>query len=182
MASATRAQTVRRLARIHRQLGIPPDYGRVRRLPVQPEPARLVTIGRNSDGRQVRLSPAAAAAWRRMKLAAEADAITLVPVSGYRSIRRQTRLIRDKLESGRAIADILRLMAAPGHSEHHTGRAIDIGSPDDCELDEAFERTAAFQWLHRHAKRFGFVMSYPRKSQHGIGYEPWHWGWRPHRR
>lgn len=106
------------------------------------------------------------------------DGVELLPLSGFRSIARQTRLIRAKLAGGQAIADILRTVAAPGYSEHHTGRAIDIGSPEHIELDEDFARTRAFRWLKAHAGRFGFSLSYPRGNPHGIAYEPWHWCWR----
>ena len=41
--------------------------------------------------------------------------------------------------------------------------------------EEAFEGTGAFDWLQRHAARYGFRLSYPRGNPHGIVYEPWHW-------
>ena len=113
-----------------------------------------------------------------MRAAAAADDVNLLPLSGYRSVARQARIIRQKLRAGQAIADILRLVAAPGCSEHHTGRAIDIGSPDNQQLDEDFAMTAEFRWLRKHAARFGFRLSYPRGNRHLIGYEPWHWCWR----
>lgn len=65
--------------------------------------------------------------------------------------------------------------AAPGFSEHHTGRAIDIACPDAEPLQELFENTKAFKWLDANAGQFGFVMTYPRGHQHAISYEPWHW-------
>ena len=112
-----------------------------------------------------------------MHAAAAADGITLIPLSGFRSIARQYRIIRRNLAKGRPLPDILRFIAAPGFSEHHTGRAIDIGDPTDVSIEDSFDRTAAFRWLRRRAGKFGFVMSYPRRNPHGIGYEPWHWCW-----
>ena len=125
------------------------------------------------------LTPRAAAAWKKMRIAAARDGIVLLPVSGFRSVARQTAIFRKKLTAGQRLADILRLVAAPGFSEHHTGRALDIGSPEHLELDVHFARTAAYRWLRRRAGEFGFVMSYPRRNRHGIGYEPWHWCWHP---
>ncbi len=159
-------------------MGIPADYATKRGLPLQREATKLVTIGRNPDGRILRLTPGAADAWRAMRGAAADDDILLVPVSGFRSVARQTRIIREKLAAGRPIDDILRSVAAPGCSEHHTGHALDIGSPEELELDEHFARTPAFRWLTRHAREFGFHLSFPKDNPHGIVYEPWHWCWR----
>ena len=171
------------LRSLWRRLGIPADYARVRRMRVFREASRTVPVGRAADdGKPVRLSPRAAAAWRRMRAAAAADGVTLLPISGFRSIARQTRIIRQNLAKGRPPEDLFRYVAAPGCSEHHTGRAIDIGSPDeDAHVEASFERTKEFRWLRRHAATFRFFLSYPRKNLHGIGYEPWHWCWRPDR-
>ena len=169
----------RELKALWTRLGIPADYARMRKMPVQRGAARLVSVGpAPDDGQPVRLTPRAAAAWKKMRVAASADGVTLLPLSGYRSVARQTRIIRKKLRGGSAISDILRLVAAPGCSEHHTGRAIDVGSPAHQQLDEDFAKTAEFRWLKKRAARFGFCLSYPRKNRHGIGYEPWHWCWR----
>ena len=170
------------LTELHRSLGIPADYGAARYLRAfrEADADRLILVGHDpTEGKPVRLAPRAAAAWRRMRDAAAADRITLLPLSGFRSVRRQTLLIRRKLAAGRPLDDILRYVAAPGFSEHHTGRAIDIGTPEDVSVEESFARTAAFRWLRRRAGAFGFTMTYPRRNAHGIGYEPWHWCWRP---
>ncbi len=163
------------------RLGIPVDYPAARGLPVQREARTLAVIGRTADRRQIRLSPPAAAAWRRLQSAATRDGIALQPLSGFRSVARQTANIRRQLAAGKPIGVILRFVAAPGCSEHHTGRALDLGTPADPELEERFARTAAFRWLKRNAARFGFHLSYPRVNPHGIGYEPWHWCWRSRR-
>ena len=98
-------------------------------------------------------------------------------VSGFRSIARQTEIIRGKVADGQSLAEILRRVAAPGYSEHHSGRALDIGTTEHIELDEEFANTAAFQWLNQHGAEFGFTLSYPRGNPHGIAFEPWHWCW-----
>lgn len=147
-------------------------------MPLQREATRLVSIGPTADdGKILRMTPRAAAAWKRMRTVAARDGVQLLPLSAFRSIARQTAIIRTKLAAGEKISDILRLVAAPGCSEHHTGRALDIGSPDEHELDEHFAKTAEFRWLKRHAAEFGFHLSYPRRNPHRIAYEPWHWCW-----
>lgn len=63
-----------RFAPLWRALGIPSDYSHRRGLPLQREGARLVSIGRAADdGKPLRLTPRAAAAWRRMHAAATRD-------------------------------------------------------------------------------------------------------------
>ncbi len=113
-----------------------------------------------------------------MQAAAAQDGITLLPVSAFRSIARQTTIIRRKLAGGKNIADILRVNAVPGCSEHHTGRALDLGAPGQMNLEESFARTAEFRWLKKNAASFGFRLTYPRKNRNGIVYEPWHWCFR----
>ncbi len=160
------------------RLGIPADYAARARLRLHPEAKRLVTIGRAVDDRKIlRLAPRAAAAWRRLQAAAAGDGVTLLPLSAFRSVTRQTTIIRRKLARGQAIEKILRVSAVPGCSEHHTGRALDLGTTGHLALEASFGRTAAFRWLKKHAALFGFRLSYPRRNPQGINYEPWHWCW-----
>jgi D-alanyl-D-alanine carboxypeptidase len=166
------------LQRLWTRLGIPSDYSARARLRLHREAKRLVVIGRAADdGKILRLTPRAAAAWRRMEAAAKADGVTLVPLSAFRSVARQTAIIRRKLARGQAITAILRVSAVPGCSEHHTGRALDLGTAGHLGLEASFARTAAFRWLRKHASSFGFHLSYPRRNSHGINHEPWHWCW-----
>jgi zinc D-Ala-D-Ala carboxypeptidase len=161
------------------RLGVPPDFAGRAALRVCPEAKRLVLIGRAADdGRSLRLTPNAAQAWRKMQSGAAAVGVTLVPLSAFRSVARQTLIIRRKLARGQQIADILKVSAVPGCSEHHTGRALDLGAPGHLKLEVSFARTPEFRWLRKHAGRFGFHLSYPRGNRQGIAYEPWHWCWR----
>jgi D-alanyl-D-alanine carboxypeptidase len=156
-------------------LGIPSDYGSNPRRPGYAEAQDLEDVEPNILGRMQRLAPETAHAWRQMKTAALADGIELLLVSGFRSVRYQADLIRNKLASGQDIAAILRVSAAPGFSEHHTGRAVDIATKGSRPLTEEFESSAAFRWLEQHAHRFAFAMPYGRGNELGFAYEPWHW-------
>jgi D-alanyl-D-alanine carboxypeptidase len=167
----------RRIAALHEELGIPHDYSLRRLLDVQPEASELVSIGQSDAGRDCRLLERTAHAWKGMKTQAREYDIELIPLSGFRSVDRQVEIIRGKLALGEKIEVILRTMAAPGYSEHHTGCAIDIGTPGDLPLEESFAQTKAFSWLERHAGTFGFTMSFPKDNPHGFIYEPWHWCW-----
>jgi zinc D-Ala-D-Ala carboxypeptidase len=163
------------VAEIHRALGIPPDYGRHPFRPEYIEARYLVEVGIDSRGRAHRLAPDAAWAWSRMVEAARADGVQLTLVSGFRSIEYQCEIFRRKLAAGATIDAILRVNAAPGFSQHHTGCAVDVGTPGRESLTEEFEDTDAFRWLVAHAQTFGFSMSYPRDNPFGFTYEPWHW-------
>jgi D-alanyl-D-alanine carboxypeptidase len=163
------------LRELHDELGIPADYGRNGGPPLFYEAVDLVDIGPNLVGRMQRLTPDAAGQWRAMVAAALADGVTLMIVSGFRNIEYQAMLIRKKINAGQDIAAILKVNAAPGYSEHHTGQAVDIATPGSRPLTEEFETTAAFGWLEANAGQFGFSMSYPRNNPWGFIYEPWHW-------
>lgn len=158
-------------------LGIPRDYGRRHRQRVVQEPRELLGIGDDIHGRHQWLAPRAARAWLRMRSAAAVDGIELQVVSAFRSAAYQLVIIERKLERGQSVAEILRVSAAPGFSEHHSGRALDISTPGYAALEEEFEASPAFAWLQREARRFGFALSYPRDNPHAIAYEPWHWCW-----
>lgn len=163
------------IAAVHAALGIAPGYQQRSGLPLQHEPAMLADAGQDMFGRDQRMTPEALLAWRQMQQSAAAEGVELWLVSAFRSVDYQAEVIRRKMAAGRSLDDILRVNAAPGFSEHHTGRAIDIASPEDEPLAETFENTNAFRWLDSNARRFGFVMSYPRGHRHAISYEPWHW-------
>jgi D-alanyl-D-alanine carboxypeptidase len=163
------------LRELHQELGIPAAYGDGDGPPRYDEALELVDVGLNLVGRMQRLTPEAAERWHAMVAAAEADGVTLMIVSGYRSYEYQAALIRKKINAGQGITDILAVNAAPGHSEHHTGRAVDIATPGSRPLTEEFEESEAFRWLEKNAGSFGFSMSFPRDNPWGIIYEPWHW-------
>lgn len=173
------AAYLQRLQQIHLALGIPERYAQDTVLCLCEEPAELVPTELDYHGREQRLTPAACDAWQAMKAAAAQEGVTLFLVSAFRSVDYQSQLIRRKLDAGRDIAQILCVNAAPGYSEHHTGRAIDIGTPESPDLEETFESTPAFAWLQAHAQEFGFHLSFPRGNTTGISYEPWHWCFSP---
>jgi D-alanyl-D-alanine carboxypeptidase len=163
------------LRELHKELGIPEDYDLDGRKPAFEEALDLVDIGPNLVGRMQRLTPRTARKWTEMVRAAAADGVTLLIVSGFRGIDYQARLIRRKLNAGQCVSDILLVNAAPGFSEHHTGRVVDVATPGSRPLTEEFEDSNAFRWLGENAARFGFSMTYPRDNSFGFVYEPWHW-------
>lgn len=163
------------LAQIHHQLGIPAGHGSACGMAQQAECEALVDAGLDVFGREARLERATCQAWQTMQAAAAGQGIELQLVSAYRSYDYQRQLFARKLARGQAIDDILKVNAAPGYSEHHSGRAVDLGTPGYPHLEEVFETSAAFEWLSRQAANFGFRLSFPRNNAYGVLYEPWHW-------
>ncbi len=115
-----------------------------------------------------------------MCAAAEEDGVSLVVISAYRSISKQTSLYNNKVDrliaQGRSREDALVEAAAevaiPGTSEHNTGLAVDFNS-----TEQSFEDTEACRWLKEHAEEYGFVNRFPKDKQEltKIIYEPWHY-------
>ena len=120
-----------------------------------------------------------------MVAAAEADGISLIPVSGYRSVERQRtnfeRKIKLYMDKGYSKAEATRLASEivlmPATSEHNAGLAMDFGTNGNYTLDENFAKTDAFKWLSENAADYGFILRYPEDAQDitMVTYEPWHW-------
>ena len=163
------------LLSIYSELGIAPDYLQQCGMRLHDECPALVDVGADAFGRPARLEAATARAWQAMQAKAAADSVELQLVSAYRSYDYQKQLFLRKLARGDLITEILKVNAAPGFSEHHSGRALDIGTPGSPVLEEEFETTAAFAWLQVNAAEFGFRLSFPRANPFGVLYEPWHW-------
>ncbi len=129
------------------------------------------------DGR-IKLRATAAQKYQEMVAAARSAGVILVPISGFRSIQEQEQLFfvvgaqRNQTPAQRAAVS-----APPGHSEHHTGYAVDVGdgAAPSTNLNTNFEKTKAFQWLQANAARFSFELSFPKENTQGVSYEPWHW-------
>ena len=163
------------LQKLHASLGIPKEYLEQCNQSLCFQPNELVETEPDYYGRPQRLTQKTFNAWSKMKESAANDNVVFFLVSAFRDPQYQHDLIARKIEKGILLQEILRVNAAPGFSEHHTGRAVDIGT-QDCEvLEEVFEKTAAFKWLQENAESFGFSMSYPRDNTAGFAYEPWHW-------
>lgn len=162
----------RRVNALHRKLRVPRDYT-LRGLPFHREASELVAVPCGLDGQQRLMTPATRSLWLALHAAAAAAGITLLVRWAFRGIDDQAQLIRDQLScGGGSIEQLLTWIAAPGYSEHHTGRALDF----ECVPAEMeFENTRAFDWLCQNASGFGFELSYPHDNAYGLIYEPWHW-------
>lgn len=157
------------------ELGITDNIQKACRLPPCLDAPHLVDAGDDMFGRPQQMTAETERAWADMKNRALQQGIELLLVSAFRSTEYQCSVIKQKLDEGRTIEDILLVNAIPGYSEHHTGRAIDLHAGDSEPLIIDFENQPAFQWLCRNARQFNFQLSYPRDNPAVIDYEPWHW-------
>ncbi|MEH2251220.1 M15 family metallopeptidase [Nostoc sp.] len=142
--------------------------------PEAPE-SELVTISANKG---IRMRKAAARKFEEMVTAARSAGVILVPISGFRSVKDQEQLFFGLgAQRNQTPAERAALSAPPGHSEHHTGYAVDIGDGaiPATNLQTNFDNTKAYRWLQANAARFSFEMSFPKDNLQGVSYEPWHW-------
>ncbi len=114
-----------------------------------------------------RLHKDAASAFDNMRQAASKDNVKLQVISGFRGIRAQADIFEGK-GGGLQAAEY---SAPPGHSQHHTGLAIDINT-----LETSFRTSKAFAWLKEHGGEYGFMLPYGNiNGDLGPNNEPWHW-------
>jgi len=171
-------------ARVGLDLGLHPtdDAGSVwvvvnKALPITPAdwaPGALVTVA----GYQVR--PEVAGPLEQMLAAASADGVALTLRSAFRSYDDQVRVHADLVgRVGQAHAE--EVSARPGHSEHQTGLAVDVGSTTrpDCDFQDCFGDTAEGRWVAARAGEFGFLVRYTAANRAVTGYAPegWHLRW-----
>ena len=137
---------------------------------------RLVNMG-NYYNRTEFLHQEAGDAFKRMKADAKVQGVQLVLISGFRSIPDQTKLFQKQIQKRGSKEAASKLSAPPGHSEHHTGYALDIGDGKQPSLDLKFqfESSQAYSWLTNNAHRYGFELSFPKDNIQGVSFEPWHW-------
>lgn len=139
------------------------------------------------DGQKI--DARAGAAYEEMRNAAAADGVNLYLRSGFRKIALQKTYydshITEYMKQGKSEEEAVRLTkqyyTEPGHSEHHSGLALDIITVeyqrDVYSLTEQFAETDGYRWLIEHCAEYGFILRYPEGKTDitQINYEPWHY-------
>ena len=101
----------------------------------------------------------------------------IVPVSGYRKEEEQRQLYEESImENGSEFTK--KYVSPPGHSEHQTGLAIDLGL-NKTEIDficPDFPYEGVCQRFRGEAMKYGFIERYPKGKEEvtKIAHEPWH--------
>lgn len=101
----------------------------------------------------------------------------IVPVSGWRSVWEQQEIWDNSVKEN-GIIFTRRFVAAPLHSEHHTGLAVDLASKTE-NIDficPEFPYSGICQAFREAAPKFGFIERYPKDKEYitKISHEPWH--------
>lgn len=122
----------------------------------------------NKSGMFIR--PEAYEALKEMSLAAQADGITLLVSSVYRSYKYQENLFNYWV-SVDGLEEAERESARAGTSQHQLGTAVDFGS-----ISDDFDSTTMGKWVYRNAAKFGWSLSFPKGYEDVTGYrwECWH--------
>ena len=133
------------------------------------------------DGKQI--DRACADALRRMLADCRAAGNSPVLLDAYRSVDDQLVLhdarVQDLVDEGKtpeqAEAEVSRVIAAAGRSEHELGLAVDLADPSLPDEEQA--GSDMHLWLRDNAWRHGFIQRYPegKSAATGVDYVPGHY-------
>lgn len=126
--------------------------------------------------------------WTNWKELAKEKGHPLFLASAYRDQGRQKEnfdrkingYMNDGMSKEEAKEKAKEYLTEPGHSEHHTGLALDIVDDEwivsGGRLETAYEGEASQKWMIKTMSDFGFILRYPegKEAITGIQYEPWH--------
>lgn len=127
------------------------------------------------DGVQEALTKDAAESFEQMVADAAAQGLDIKAVSGFRDKQIQQELFDAQTQRKGSPEAAAKVSAPAGHSEHHTGLAVDVGTNANPSLDTSFANTAEYAWLEKNAGNYGYELSFPEDNSQGVSFEPWHW-------
>ena len=142
---------------------------------------KYVVSGVGKKGETDQLRKVAAEAFEKMVEAAAEQEINIKMRTGFRSYEYQKDRLYDPEVKNKGQAEADKATARPGHSEHQTGLALDIGGESQkYALSYEFGDTKEGKWVAEHCHEFGFIIRYvdgtkkePGKLT-GYVFEPWH--------
>ena len=138
------------------------------RLPDDFAPADLVEV----DG--IRMCQMTAEAYVKMRDAAKAEGLSLSVSNAYRSLALQQETYEKRLRLDGSVEEADKTCARPGHSEHHTGLALDVQG--SIHGGRNIGKTPEGPWVRENCHKFGFILRYQPEIVDVTGYasEPWH--------
>jgi len=100
------------------------------------------------------------------------DAVTVI--SAFRDYDRQMEILNEyiALVGGN---EAYKWVAVPGHSEHHSGLAVDFGVHSG-DAPRTFSGTGVYEWFGQNCDKYGFILRYPddKTDITNTTHEPWH--------
>ena len=92
-------------------------------------------------------------------------------VAGHRTTGYQQHLFDQSAERN-GLEHAKKYVAQPGHSEHHTGLVVDMGTMNG----EFMDSSGDYAWITENCQDYGWVVRYEtgKEEQTGIWDEPWH--------
>ncbi|MBE6709388.1 MAG: D-alanyl-D-alanine carboxypeptidase family protein [Ruminococcaceae bacterium] len=102
--------------------------------------------------------------------------VMIVSGGGFRTEEFQRQLYSNRVATdGAEMA--AKYVALPGHSEHHTGLAMDLSVYTDAGEGYAVRAYEKCKWLVENFENYGFILRYPEEKSDitGISYESWHY-------
>lgn len=150
-------------------------------LPAGYTPNELVSVGvaHGDTASDMQVARVVQSHLSEMFTAAQDNGVSLMVSSAYRSESDQQATYDTYLQR-QGQAYVAQFVAAPLHSEHQTGLALDItGASAACAADsyQCSVTPGVVSWLEEHAAKYGFVQRYPsgKQSITGVAGEAWHY-------
>ncbi len=106
---------------------------------------------------------------------AQGGSKTINLVAAWRSEDTQQHLF-DRSTARNGLGHALRYVALPGHSEHHTGLAVDFSLYLSDGTSADFTGDGEYAWITAHCADYGLIVRYTQDKEPltGIAAEPWH--------
>lgn len=134
----------------------------------------------NPKGDTVQLDRIAYDAFLELQEDLADQGVTIELNSGYRSIAQQ-QAIWDEFMEDYGEEYVLEFVAEPGHSEHHTGIALDayliLDGVPQLTNEEIYAAQDTWDIIHAALPEHGFILRYlpDQEDITGYTYEPWHY-------
>ena len=138
------------------------------------KPQNLKDIDPNYRSKYLQMTKDAADAFNTMAKDAKNEGYTIRAISTYRTYTYQKDLYNRYVKND-GVENADTYSARPGHSEHHTGLAVDIDNKT--KVYTQFGDTKEFNWMKDNAHKYGFILRYTKENEFITGYknEPWHY-------
>lgn len=149
---------------------------------------RFTKVPKEISSKEMYLQLETLNAFQKMRIAAKAEGISFIILSGTRNFNEQKKIWENKWQkyhpqykdAQKTSKKILEYSSMPSTSRHHWGTDIDLNALNN-EYFSTGKGKKEFEWLIKNAATFGFHQTYDSKVNGRTGYseEKWHWSYLP---